>query len=113
MSEKTDRIAIVTTFDSEARALACARALVEERLAACAQIDAPIRSIYRWQGALCDEREVRLVLKSRRDLFDRACARIAQLHPYDCPQIVAFDIAAGHPPYLEWMGEGLEPGRDT
>lgn len=103
----TDKIAILVTFDSQESALSCARALVEERLVACAQIEAPIRSLYRWQGALCDEEEVRLVLKTRRDHFERARARIAQLHPYECPQIVAFDIAAGHAPYLDWVDESL------
>lgn len=109
-STPTDKIAILVTFDRQEGALTCARALLEERLVACAQIDAPIRSLYLWQGALCDEVEVRLIFKTRRDLFEQACARIAQLHPYECPQIVALDIAAGHAPYLDWIDESLQRG---
>ncbi|MDR0966745.1 MAG: divalent-cation tolerance protein CutA [Myxococcales bacterium] len=104
----TDKIAILVTFGTEETALVCARTLVAERLVACAQLDAPIRSIYRWQGTICDEREVRLVLKTRRDRFEVVRGRILQLHPYACPQIVALNIEAGHRPYLDWIDESLD-----
>ena len=108
-AESTGKIAILVTFGSEESALGCARALVEEGLVACAQLDAPIRSIYRWQGAICDEAEWRLMLKTRRDLFEPTRARIRQLPPYDCPQIVAVDIAEGHAPYLYWIDACVRP----
>lgn len=109
-SKPTDKLVVLVTFGSEAAALECARALLAERLAACAQLDAPIRSLYRWQGELCDEPEVRLVLKTRRDRFDALCARVAALHGYDCPQIVALAIERGHGPYLDWIDENLDGG---
>jgi periplasmic divalent cation tolerance protein len=79
------------------------RTLVEERLAACGQLVAPIRSIYRWEGAVQDEGEARVALHTRRSLVDAIVARAAELHPYDVPCVIALPLSGGNPAYLEWL----------
>jgi periplasmic divalent cation tolerance protein len=79
------------------------RTLVEERLAACGQLVAPIRSIYRWEGAVQDEREARVALHTRRSLVDAIVARAAELHPYDVPCVIALPLNGGNPAYFEWL----------
>ena len=82
-----------------------ARALVEERLAACVNILAGARSIYRWKGKVEAASEVCLIAKSRAELFDKLEKRVKELHPYDCPCIVAWPIEKGHQAYLDWIAE--------
>ena len=82
-----------------------ARPLVEEHLAACANIIPAVRSIYSWKGEICIDDEVLLVLKTRAALVEALRARIVELHPYDVPEVIALEITAGHGPYLDWIGE--------
>jgi periplasmic divalent cation tolerance protein len=86
------------------------RTLVEERLAACGQIVAPIRSIYRWEGAVNDEAEARVALHTRRSLVPAIIERARELHPYDIPCVIAMSLTGGSPEYLRWVvGETREP----
>lgn len=80
-----------------------ARHLVEERLAACASVTPGLHSTYRWNGRIEEADEVLLVAKTRRDLFDALAARVAELHPYALPEVVAVEVAAGLPAYLQWV----------
>lgn len=80
-----------------------ARHLVEERLAACVSVLPGIRSIYRWEGRIEDAAEVLLLVKTTRARFDALAARITELHPHDVPEVVAIDVAAGLPAYLDWV----------
>jgi periplasmic divalent cation tolerance protein len=82
-----------------------ARALVEDRLAACVNVLGSVSSVYRWQGAVEHATEVALIAKSRRDLFDRLTARVRALHSYETPAIVAWPIVAGDPAYLGWIAD--------
>ncbi|MFN3841902.1 MAG: divalent-cation tolerance protein CutA [Rehaibacterium terrae] len=82
-----------------------ARALVEERLAACVSLLPGLRSVYRWQGAVESADETLLLIKTAADRFDDLQARLRALHPYELPEIVAVEIAAGLPPYLDWIVE--------
>ena len=82
-----------------------ASTLVDEKLVACANILPGLRSIYRWEGKLCDEAEVLCLMKTRVDLFPALRDRIAVLHPYQVPEIIALPLAAGHPPYLDWIAQ--------
>lgn len=93
---------IVTTLDDEAKAETLARALVEARLAACAQIF-PVRSIYRWKGAPEEAAEWRVEFKTRAALHERAVARLRALHPYETPEILGLDIADADPAYAQWV----------
>ena len=90
------------------------RRLLEERLVACGHQFAAIRSIYRWEGAVQDEPEVRVALHTRRSLVPEVVARTAELHPYDVPCVIALPLVGGDPDYLRWVvRETREPQRGT
>ena len=108
----TEYIQVITTTEKREDAERIARKLVEARLAACVQVLGPIRSTYRWKGAIETAEEWQCVAKSRADLFDRIDAAIRAVHPYDVPEILAVPIAAGSRAYLEWLDgetEGAAP----
>jgi periplasmic divalent cation tolerance protein len=107
----TDAITVWVTAPSPDEAARIARALVEEGLAACGNVVPGLRSIYRWQGQVHDEPEALLVLKSWAPRFEALRARVVQLHPYDCPEVLRLDVADGHPPYLQWMKDAVSSGR--
>ena len=92
------------------RAESIARVLVGERLAACVNIVTGVRSIYRWEGQIHEENEVLCLVKTRPDLFATVCARVTALHPYDVPEILAFEVAEGSAAYLDWLATATELG---
>src|SRR5690348_16157010 len=96
-------IVVFSTFPSEDKAADIARTLVSEGLCACANLVPPVRSIYRWQGELCDERETLAIIKTTRERFDALHARLVELHPYEVPEVIALPVEAGHAPYLDWV----------
>lgn len=81
------------------------RTLVDERLAACAQVLPGIESIYRWNGAVESAAEILLILKTTPMRFDALQARLVALHPYEVPELVALPAVAGLPAYLHWVAE--------
>ncbi len=91
------------TVGSRAEALTIGRALVEERLAACANVLDGATSIYRWQGKIEQDDEVVLIAKTRTELVDRLTARVKALHSYDCPCVVVLPIDQGNAEYLAWI----------
>lgn len=97
-----DLLVVTTTHDDETRARDLARALVRERLAACAQVY-PVRSAYWWDGEVQDSAEWRVDLKTRADLADQLTARITELHTYDTPEVIAVPVVTGSAAYLAWM----------
>jgi periplasmic divalent cation tolerance protein len=103
----TDVRVIYSTAPDVDTAARIARSLVDERLAACGNILPGVRSIYRWQGIVEDEPEVVLILKTRADRVDALTRRLAELHPYDVPDVVALPVDAGHGPYLDWVRENV------
>lgn len=103
----TGIVTLYATFGSEEEAARISRAVVEERLVACANLLGPIRSIYRWQGAVEEAGEVAVLFKTTEDVADRAAARLAELHGYDVPAVVAWPVADGHQPYLDWVRENV------
>jgi periplasmic divalent cation tolerance protein len=94
---------IYVTASSAEEATAIGRALVDERLAACANILPGVTSIYRWEGALAEDSECALIAKTTTERTDALIARVKALHSYDCPCIVALPITAGKPAFLEWI----------
>jgi periplasmic divalent cation tolerance protein len=102
---------VLTTVSTAQQAEALARRIVEAGLGACVQIEA-IRSIYRWQGALCDEPEQRLSIKTRTGRFGALESFIRAHHSYETPEIVQIPITAGSTAYLQWIDEGSQGGRD-
>lgn len=105
-----DFVVVFITVPNQDIATSMARTLVEEKLVACVNIVPGIRSIYAWQGKICDDAELLCILKTRRGLFPELRARVVALHPYDVPEVIAVPIAAGHEPYLAWLrGETRAP----
>ena len=94
-------VLITAASEDEAERIACS--LVEERLAACVNIVGPIRSVYRWEGKVQNERELLLIVKTRTEALPRLQTRITELHSYDTPEIIALPITAGSEPYLRWL----------
>ena len=97
-------LAYVTTASRD-EALRIGRAMVEDRLAACANLIDPMTSIYRWQGKIEEGRECVLILKTELALIDALTARVKALHSYTVPCVVAWPIAAGNSDFLRWIGE--------
>ncbi|HEX6143375.1 MAG TPA: divalent-cation tolerance protein CutA [Geminicoccaceae bacterium] len=98
----TLRLCYVTAGDRE-EALRLGRALVEERLAACANVIDGMTSVYEWAGAVEQAEEAVLILKTRADLIPRVVERVRALHSYDIPCIVSLPIEAGNPDFLTWI----------
>ena len=103
MPDPTEAIVVLVTTPTPERAAEIARALVEERLAACGNVLPAIRSIYRWEGRVQDDQEALLVLKSTRDRFEALRDRVLALHPYQVPEVIALPVEAGSAKYLEWI----------
>ncbi len=97
-------IQVMTTTETEEEARRIARALVERRLAGCAQVLGPITSTYRWEGKVETAQEWLCLIKSRRDLYPALEAAIRELHAYEVPEILALPVVEGEPHYLEWLG---------
>lgn len=105
----TTFLLIMSTCPDAETAVRIAHALVEERLAACVNRLPGVASTYRWQGEILDDAEVLLLIKTTRERFEALRARLVELHPYDVPEVVALDIADGHPPYLNWIAQEAGP----
>ena len=98
-----DFVVVLVTAPEGEVASRIANTLVAESLVACVNILPGLRSIYRWEGKVCDESEVLCFMKTRLELFPRLRERIAELHPYQVPEIIALPLAAGSAPYLNWV----------
>ena len=101
-------VVVLVTAPGEAKAAEIGRALVEERLAACVNVVPAVRSIYRWEGRVEQAQEVLLVIKTRAQAFEALRLRVLSLHPYQCPEIIALPVVAGHPAYLEWLAGSVQ-----
>ncbi len=100
---------VLTNCPDAASAERIARALVDNRLAACVNRLPPVASTYRWQGAVECADEVPLLIKCTRERYAQVEEAIRQLHPYQVPEIVAVPIVAGFAPYLRWVDEQTRP----
>jgi periplasmic divalent cation tolerance protein len=98
-------VIVLTTLPADADGAAFARDLVEERLAACVNLSAPMESIYRWDGNVESETERQLVIKTSRDRVVALWDRVRELHPYDMPEFLVTPIVDGNDAYLRWVAE--------
>ncbi len=105
--DMADIIIVYTTFSTEKDARQLSRKLLEKRLIACAQIDAPVNSLYWWNGKIEESLEFRLTMKSKKELWTELEAEISSLHPYDVPEIVAIEVSASSADYDKWIQEEL------
>lgn len=94
---------VLANVPDQALAEKIATALVEQGLAACVNILAPVSSVYRWQGKMQRESEIPLLIKTTQARYQELERTILQLHPYDVPEIIALPLTAGLPAYLAWM----------
>lgn len=101
---------VYMTASSNDEAIRIGRALVEERLAACANILPGMRSLYWWDGRVQDDKETVLIVKTRAAFVPALTERVKALHSYSVPCVVALPIVAGNPAYLDWLlGETVAP----
>ena len=100
-----DGVVVVTTVvDDEEVAERLASSAVECGLAACVQVEGPVRSFYRWEGALADDAEWRIVAKTHDSVASDLVRRWVTEHPYDLPEVLVTRVEGGHAPYLRWVG---------
>ena len=99
-----DAVVVLTTVPTGEAGEAIAQALVEERLAACVNVLAPMTSIYRWRGAVERETEHQVVIKTTVDRVPALRSRLATLHPYELPEFIVLRVADGGEEYLKWIG---------
>ena len=96
-------IMAVTTTGDEQSAVVLARALVERRIVACVNIVPRVRSVYRWKGAIEDDTECVLLMKTRGDRYDALASALDELHTYDVPELIVLAIEQGSAAYLNWV----------
>ena len=102
-NDPASALLVLVTAPSAEKAAELARAVVEERLAACGNVVPGLRSIYRWEGKVQDEPEALLVLKTTRARFEALRDRVLALHPYEVPEVIALPVEAGSARYLAWI----------
>jgi len=103
-----DVLIVLVTVPSPPIAARIATALVKERLAACVNAVPGVRSIYAWQGKVCDDRELLLVIKTTVARYPALEARVKALHPYKVPEVIALRVKRGSEAYLKWVQETVE-----
>jgi len=101
----SELIVVFVTCGSEEEALKIANALIEEHLAACTNLVSPIRSIYRWEGKIWDEKECLLIIKTQKQRFEELERKVKSLHSYSVPEIISLPIVEGSSSYLNWLVE--------
>lgn len=98
-----DAIVIFCTVPTKDDAKKISNAIVSERLAACVSIVDKVHSVFSWNSELCNENEMLLIIKTRRELFDKIEAVIKALHSYNVPEIIALPVIVGSEDYLGWI----------
>lgn len=104
--------AVVTTVGTEEQANLIARELIARRQAACVNIVPGIRSVYRWQGKIVSDAEFLLIAKTPESEYEAVAATIRELHSYDLPEILTFDVGRGDPDFLEWIVSATDKEAD-
>jgi periplasmic divalent cation tolerance protein len=105
----TGAVVVLSAIGTPPDAEKVARALVDERLAACVNVVPGVVSIYRWQGNVEQEPELILVIKTLANRVDALTKRLLELHPYELAEVVVIPIVGGHKAYLEWIEEQVHP----
>ncbi|MFE0381599.1 divalent-cation tolerance protein CutA [Streptomyces inhibens] len=98
-------LTVMTTTDSEDKAVRLARGAIEARLAACAQISAPVTSVFRWESAVETNQEWQVLFKTADARYEALEAYLLETHDYETPEIIATPITRGGTGYLSWVAE--------
>jgi periplasmic divalent cation tolerance protein len=101
-------IVVITTVGTEEQAYTIAREIVARRQAACVNIVPGIRSIYRWKGKICKDGELLLIVKTLEDEFEEVSATIRELHSYELPEILTFNVGRGEQRFLDWIASSVD-----
>jgi periplasmic divalent cation tolerance protein len=110
MTHPAQQVAIVLTTFGVGQAAVVAKVLVEERLAACVNVLSPMTSIFRWEGAVQQEAEEQVVIKTSSDRLAALEARLRELHAYELPEFLVITADAGSEAYLKWVGASTHAG---
>lgn len=105
-------LVVVTTVGTEEEANRLAEEMVARRHSACVNIVPVHRSVYRWQGKVCDDREYLLVIKTLEQEYEAVEAAISELHSYELPEILAFRVSRGEARFLEWIAGSVDKQAD-
>jgi periplasmic divalent cation tolerance protein len=105
-------LVVATTVGTEDEANRLARELVARRHAACVNIVPVLRSVYRWQGKICEDSEYLLVVKTTADEYPAVETAIRELHSYELPEILSFRVDDGEPSFLQWIRDCVDKGGD-
>lgn len=97
-----------TTASNLPEARRISSALLDQKLAACISISAPVESHYVWKGKKEKSREYLLMIKTRRSFFRKVEQAILKEHSYECPEIIALPVSAGSRSYLKWLNDSLK-----
>lgn len=100
---------VLCTCPDEETARSIATALVADKRAACVNIVGPLRSVFSWEGEVCDESELLLIAKTTEAAWPGLEARVVELHPYDVPEVIATPVTAGSAAYLDWVAASVSP----
>ena len=100
---------VFMTVPNKEEAVKIVRALLEEKLIACANIMDTVSSFFWWKGNIEEEKEALVLMKSHDNLFNRLSTRVAEIHSYDVPEVLSVPVVEGLPSYLDWMKACLEP----
>ena len=106
-SVQAEGVVVLSTAPDETTAARLAQALVERRLAACVNVIAGVRSTYRWEGEIRRDDEVLLLIKSTRAGVEALKGAIAEIHPYELPEVVVLPVEGGSPAYLRWIADNV------
>ena len=105
-------IVVITTVGTEEQAYLIAREIVARRQAACVNILPGVRSIYRWKGKICKDGELMLLVKTLEGEFEGVAATIRELHSYELPEILSFNVAEGERGFLDWIAGSVDKDAD-
>lgn len=105
-------LVVVTTVGTEEEATQLAEELVARRHSSCVNIVPVYRSVYRWQGKVCDDSEFLLVIKTLESEYEAVEATIQELHSYELPEILGFQVGRGEARFLEWIAHSLDKDAD-
>ncbi len=107
-----DALLVYLTCPDQDIATKIAKEIIGRRHAACANILPPSKSFFRWEGAIQEAEEVTVIIKTGADKWPVLEQAIKEMHPYDIPCIIAVPVAAGHAPFLQWIGDEVSGGRE-
>ncbi len=106
----TEIVLVLTTVSDDKNAESIARALVDERLAGCVNLHGPMRSVYRWKGAVERDAERQLVIKTTRAQLQALEVRLTALHDYELPEFIVISVDGGSAAYLDWVAGATRSG---